>query len=439
MADAEREQQRHERELVLTEYADARLAHAEDAAVAEEVRTLEILLRLKAEELSSPEPGLWTPELAAALLTEVLPRTVVQRREQVMDVIPALVRLVTHLHETGRWHPASLPASEAPGMLRALEFATLEAADDPSRRSFSTNILGHGLALGVDLEDETELAAYLHWYEELPDDERLALGETGMLPHPRRPYDRSAALRAIAATRRQEALSPWFLPDHRETARLLARSGDAPAGDAPEADAFVQRARMLREVVGEGRPVTATGALGRADSAHLLARLGIPAHVRSMWDHPEIVGPWVALRDGGWLEVSAGRVRAAPGPSPVGDVPPTEGASPAGFAQAVLSTLLLGRAARAVEDGGFRGMPDTAAALLAACREEGLVRQDPWDPQERVPAAAREEVAALRRWAEVIADLDALVATGALTLRDRRYRGSATMRRAVRALLAARG
>ena len=191
----ERETQRRERELVLSEYGTWRITAEEEAPVADEIRTLETLLRLKAEQLASPDPGLWTEDLATALLTEVMPRTVVQPREQVMDVVPTLVRFVAYLRETGRWHAESMSVGQVSGVLGALEFAALEAADDPTRRSFSTNILGYGLSLGVDLEDEDELAAFMHWYNGLPDGERLALSETGRLEAPSHPYDRAEALR----------------------------------------------------------------------------------------------------------------------------------------------------------------------------------------------------------------------------------------------------
>ena len=166
---AQQEQGREERDRVLSEYGAWRLRTDEDAPALEEVRTLETLLRLKAERLGSPEVGLWTAALTRELLTEVVPRTVVQPREQLMDMVPVLRRLIDFLVETGRWAPGSMRGAEAPALLHDLEFAALEAADDPTRRSFSTNVLGHGLSLGVDLEDEEALADYLHWFHSLPD------------------------------------------------------------------------------------------------------------------------------------------------------------------------------------------------------------------------------------------------------------------------------
>eukprot|EP01135_Chromosphaera_perkinsii_P010832 Nk52_evm1s2244 gene=Nk52_evmTU1s2244 len=79
----ETQRQQRERERVLSEYGTWRITAEEDAPAAAEVQNLETLLRLKADHLDSPEPGLWTTELTAALLTEVMPRTVIQSREQV--------------------------------------------------------------------------------------------------------------------------------------------------------------------------------------------------------------------------------------------------------------------------------------------------------------------------------------------------------------------
>ena len=120
---------------MLSEYGTWRITAEEGAPVVDEVRTLETLLRLKAEQLHSPDPGVWTEALATDLLTEVVPRTVVQPREQVMDLVPTLTRFFAYLRETGRWHEDSMSVSAAPAMLGGLEFAALEAADDPTRRS----------------------------------------------------------------------------------------------------------------------------------------------------------------------------------------------------------------------------------------------------------------------------------------------------------------
>lgn len=69
MAETTDEQWKQERELVLSEYGTWRITADDEAPVAGEVSTLETLLRLKAEQQGSPEPGWWTQELATQLLT----------------------------------------------------------------------------------------------------------------------------------------------------------------------------------------------------------------------------------------------------------------------------------------------------------------------------------------------------------------------------------
>jgi hypothetical protein len=421
----EQQAQRQERELVLSEYGTWRITADEDAPAADEIRTLETLLRLKAEQQGSPDPGLWTEQLATALLTEVVPRTVIQPREQAMDMVPTLIRFVTYLRETGRWHPDSMSATEAPGILGGLEFPALEAADDPTRRSFSTNILGHGMDLGVDLEDEDELTAYMHWYNSLPDQERLALSETGRLERPTAPYDRERALREVREERESAPDWPWFLPEPASAERSGLTELELGPEDYAASD-FVRAALALLEVVGEGRRLTATEALGRDDTAELLAALGIERRVRSMWDHPEIVAPWITLRDGGWLEVSGDRVRRAPGPVPA----VTAQQDPDGFVEvghALLTALLLGRDAREIRDGGFQGMPDTAASLMIACGADGL-------PVQPAGAAQRDREE-IERWLRVRRDLESLVAAGALTRDGERFQGSGALLVAVAAVV----
>ena len=441
----EQRAQRLEREQVLSEYGTWRLTADEDAPVGEEIRTLETLLRLKAEQQDSPAPGLWTEELATELLTSVVPRTVIQPREHVMDLVPTLIRFVTYLRETGRWHPDSMSATEAPRMLGGLEFAALEAADDPTRRSFSTNVLGHGMALGVDLEDEDELAAYMHWYNSLPDDERLSLSETGRLEDPAIPYDREASLRAARAQSRPARSWPWFLPEPEGPIDALPVEGAAADDEAPyAANDFVRRAAALLEHIGEEpRRVTGTGALGRADCAAVLARLGLSTSLRTMWERPELAGPWVTLLDGGWLEITGSTVRRQEGPVPY--VPLTTGGEGlVEFGHAVLTAALFGKDARSSEDGGLRGMPDTIAALLLACGPSGLRLPDPLsaEVEPEIPTDPltgdwdREE---LHRLVAVERDLDDLVASGILRRDGRVHTGSAAVTGALVALIRNRG
>jgi hypothetical protein len=439
----EDEAQRRERERVLSEYGTWRITADEDAPAAAEVRDLETLLRLKADHLDSPEPGLWTKELTTALLTEVMPRTVIQSREQVMDMVPTLGRFFTYLRETGRWHPGSMEAGAGRAMLADLEFTVLEAADDPSRRSFSTNILGYGLSLGVDLEDDRELAGFLHWYSALPDQERLVLSDTGRLPSPSVPYEREAAARSAGADDLPGGSWPWFLPAPEEDGMALGGLDAEQDAPAYARNAFVQRAVALLDFVGEGRRVTRTGALGREDSRDLLAAMGEGGAVRSMWDRPEIVGPWVSLLDGGWLELDRGMVRRAAGPVPAPSAQ-QDAEGFVAFGHAVLTAALFGRDARDAEDGGFAGMPDTIAALLAACGTDGLTLPDPLSPEPGAPRPPQDPLTGvvdreeLTRLFAVGRDLSDLAAIGVLERRGSRFLGSPAVLVALVALIRGR-
>lgn len=435
-------QEIREREQVLSDYGTWRLAADPDAPVVDEVRTLETLLRLKAERLDSPEVGLWTEDLARELVTEVVPRTVVQLREQVMDMVPALRRFFHYLHESGRWDEDGMPAESAPSMLHDLEFAALEAADDPTRRSYSTNILGHGLALGVDLEDEDALADYMHWVNSLPDGERIALSDTGRLPAPSTPFDPASARaqREVEAAEDQDPAWPWFLPPLEDDGAPLGEL-TGPQDVRPYAQcALVERAGIVLDFVGDGRRATATGALGREDTAALCSLLDLEPGARSLWDRPELAGVWVTLLDGGWLELLGSTVRAATGPVPA----VSREADPEDFVEfghAVITAALLGREARDPEDGGFRGMPDTAAALLVACGQGGLEfppRRDgpgtsiavPHDPLTGDPDGA-----AMGRMFRVLHDLEDLQHCGLLEEANGVYRGSSAVTLALVGLL----
>lgn len=79
---------------------------------------------------------------------------------------------------------------------------------------------------------------------------------------------------------------------------------------------LVQRAVTLRELVSEGRQVASTGALRLADVRAVIDAWQIDLgrqKLTSMWQVGEIVGPWNALLDGNWLELSSTRVRPGQG------------------------------------------------------------------------------------------------------------------------------
>lgn len=400
----------------------------------EEARLIDTLLRLKDEQLDSPDPAEWTEDLTAELLTRVVPRHVVQTREDSMDLVPALRQLFAFLQETGDWRDDAPSPGAASLLLESLEFATLEAADDPTRRSFSTNVLGYGLERGVELEDSEELAAYLRWYATRSDADRVALAELGSLAPISAPYDREAALEVLRAeppSRAEQASWPWFLPEIGE-----GRSSEDPLLEEDPDPELYRRNGLLRaaeailDVVGPGCRVTDSGALGRAETTRAAELLGLPVGARSMWHRPEIAGAWVALLDGGWLALGARRVTALAGPVPFR--PFAE--EPTAFAEwghAVLTAALLGRDARAGGEGGFRGLPETLAALVSACVDGGVDL-----PVAQVIHEANRE--SLGDLVLVRRDLDDLVRCGLLEGDGSHVEGSAAVLTAVLTLLAER-
>ncbi|UEJ81571.1 hypothetical protein Bra3105_12040 [Brachybacterium halotolerans subsp. kimchii] len=439
--------------------------------VTSETQLVDALLRLKSSRLASDDVGEWTGPVIEQLLTQLVPRTVIQVREASMDLVPALTRFFVFLQETGRWSRRSMRPEAAARTLADLEFAVLEAADDPSRRSFSSNLIGYGLEHGLDPRDEAALMGYIDWYDALPDDERTQLSRTGRLTDPSVPYD-PATMRAQpgdhdgiaevdrlqrgpssdahrgphAAGRRQprdsrtrghhgedpeEPWPVWPPAPHRvseptpETAPSTDQSDAEDMALRAEMAArvpFVRAAVVLLETVGSGITVTSTAGLDRAATRTVLARLGSgpearPRDVRSMWEAPGIVGPWIALLDGGWLVREGRRV--------VPDAPADGGVGAAGdadspqlrpstaepeeflrFARAVIVSLLAGLGMRGPEEGGLRGLPETLSALRAACGPDGA------------------EVTTGPDGDDVRADLEELAAVGLLRREGERFVGA---------------
>jgi hypothetical protein len=471
-----------ERAQALAEYsvwleapgAGADPASARDLDVDSETQLVDALLRLKSARLASPDVGEWTGPMIEQLLTQLVPSTVIQVREASMDLVPALTRFFVFLQETGRWSRRSMRPEAAARTLADLEFAVLEAADDPSRRSFSTNLIGYGLEHGLDPRDEAALMGYMDWYDSLPDDERTELSRTGRLADPAVPYDpatmraqsgrsgsmlpgepgepgpsgepgepgepgerggadesgepshaaraaeswgpRPAGRRDPRAGRRdrrgvrrraprdsrtrgrrgpgpEEPWPTWPPAPHRvsepspeagpgrdgaETvAETVARTEADAKGGAQDMGLraemaarvpFVRAAVVLLENVGSGAAVTSTAGLDRAATRAVLARLGIGREVRSMWEAPEIVGPWIALLDGGWLVREGRRVVPDVLQAPLSAAEPEDFLR---FARAVIVSLLAGLGMRGPEEGGLRGLPRTLSALRAACGPDG--------------------------------------------------------------------
>lgn len=355
------------------------------------------MLDLKANYLASPDPTEWSAQTTSALLLEVAPTKVVMPREETMLWVPALGVFFEFLQSTDRWSAASMPAYGAQAFLREMEFGAIEAFDDPSRRSFSANIMRYAVDLGLDLSDPQMVERYMTWYNNLSHAERIEISDTGKLVSPSSPFDPTAPLPSDGNvipggfTRHGSEDEFWDEDDFTSLSDLELASawpwflGELPDPDEPilswdpaqlpaeyEASDFVLIAHLLLTMIGDGRKLTATGALNRADTTEALNMLGIQATFRSMWDIPEIVGPWRALTDGDWVRIEGNRATPGPGLAPA--VPPSVDPDGfANFAHLLLTRLLLSLTHADYSEGGFANTPDTLQALLVATRTEGLV------------------------------------------------------------------
>lgn len=392
-------------DALLAQFVVWRQRSVPEGAAEEEATLLEPLLRLKAEHLDSPDPGYWTEELIEVLLTEVVPRKVIQPREMTMAQGPALGQFFAFLKETGRWHCDGLEPAGARQVLAGLEFPSLEAADDPTRRSHSGNIFVYAQSLGVALEDPEQLDEFMTWYNtDLTHAERHELTDTGRLTNPARPFtpgtgrrDRpgsaggSAFFRDAPAPARgtdqetevaEDELPdwPWFLPEGELRPERLEGAVDVEQDPAGAAAVYgqiplVQGAVKLLEFVGEGRQVTSTGALRLADVRTVLEAWQIDLGGRkltSMWQVGEIAGSWNALLSGTWLEVTSTRVRPGEGLVPVA----AEQEDPVAFvrfARATITILVLDSLLQGPDEGGLSGGPDTFTALMHTLTPGGLL------------------------------------------------------------------
>lgn len=223
-----------------------------------------------------------------------------------------------------------------------------------------------------------------------PDRERGARSSPGMTaPRPTRHHGRMARTRDDetpdrAENDRQEPDWPWFLPAPEEeragwSAEDSAVTEDPGAFAVQHAEvALVARAVALLDVVGEGRGTTDSGALVLADVRTLVQRWELPTGAEppdSMWDVPELVGPWTALTAGGWIEVTGDSARPGEGASPY--VPAEQDPDAfIQFARALMGILLLTLSQQKVDHAGFEGGADTFAALFYVTSAEGLTVPD---------------------------------------------------------------
>lgn len=358
----------------------------------------------------------------------------------------------------------------AQALLREIEFGVVEAFDDPSRRSISGNIMRYAVDLGVDLSDSQNVQRYINWYNNLPHAERTELSDTGRLASPSMPFAPNAPLgnvvQAAFGSHFTHEDEFWDEDDHDEVFDVLSDHdldltsawprflGELPDPDAPvlppdpallqaeyETNEFVQRARTLLTLIGNERKLTETGALNRADTSDALSNMGIETKFRSMWEIPEIVGPWMALSDGGWIRIERRRVSPGPGMAPAAP-PAFDPEGFADFAHLLLSRLLLSLSINHVEEGGFANMPDTFQALLVASRPGGLVLPDISElfhgnvPEELTdPETEGMDLREVRRLVDTQRDLAALARYGVLRMDGATYQAPNIVRSALGTVL----
>jgi hypothetical protein len=110
-------------------------------------------------------------------------------------------------------------------------------------------------------------------------------------------------------------LQAELLPDEDENEASVEAAELAPLDPAVEAARLeelpvVARLRGVLDWIDEGRALTSSGALKRADIGPVAVLLGDPnAGSRSMWDSPTVSVGWVALHNGDLVEATGSTIR----------------------------------------------------------------------------------------------------------------------------------
>ncbi|EWS82494.1 hypothetical protein [Brachybacterium phenoliresistens] len=399
-----------ERDQALREFAGWRSSMDPGLEAERAASSVRTLVELKAEHLDSPEIGRWSVPLIDELLTVVVPRRVAQRREDSMAMAGDLAEFFGFLERTGRWDLASPSVFSVQEHLRDIEFTVLEAADDPSRRSVSGNILHLAVEHGVPLEDREALEDFMAWYNRLPHAERVSVSDTGRLQDESYAY-RPGAGRGTAASLRPpgsagersgsgidvddlDALDrlcdaedaaaqgssehlpfwPWYLEDGMERQLDEVPSDEEfrrQVAAAARENTYVQRAFAVLDVIGPGSRVTATDALGRPDTQELLARFGLAQSQRSMWDVPEIADPYQSLIMLGAVEMQGRRIVPTEAMQEI-LAAPAEAELRDEFSVKLLVVRLIESLVRERSRPELLDAHDVAGAVLFAAQPEGL-------------------------------------------------------------------
>lgn len=285
-----------------------------DLLIEDSTWIVERAIDLKREQLGSPDPTAWTEQEIRAVLTELFPRTVAATGDDARLLVPAMTLFFSFLLSTGRFRS---PLTDA-GLTALMEELAREVP-----QAFDGGPVHEGREPFADI-----------WPAALgPVSDLDALSEG--------PFEAAD----VAA---------WF-----------------------ERSVLLPRARAFVAWVGQGRPVTSTGALRTADAAEVLHVLGFPEAVapRSMWQDHELVLLWVALVRLGYLHL--GKSRVTPGE----DTLPGPDAAPeavAGAAAALHAAVLHAFLEANPGEPTYALEPDlTLGALLRAAEPGGLTVTEP--------------------------------------------------------------
>jgi len=387
---------------------------------------IEILMDLKQKFAGITDPAVWLDQDTYELFTEVVPRQVHVHPQDWDRVVPTLEDFFTFLHDRGRWSPHSLPFEDVPNLIRDLRRDVPTALADPQRRGMTGNIIQYAMSQGIDPTDNAAMAEFFEWYNALDHERRVAISDTGQAPP-----STGSAPQGAAFGLSPEAMGTAGAPPVPGSSAFGGPATRAPGhGSAPEefdsddAHAFdltdwwpdflgdppdpetgikamdsadprdlldtelTRRADRVMALLGDGRKLTKTGALTRADTACLLSELGIEQAPRSMWDVPALAYVWVGLQSAGFIDLQGNVARPdgkpAPWAGPDGD--PRERLLTVRLLHAVMLTILLGTEDR---EGAMVSTLVTPA-LLKATEPDGLTIDEPTDLDKDDAGRARD-------------------------------------------------
>ncbi|UNX55954.1 hypothetical protein MF406_06945 [Georgenia sp. TF02-10] len=293
-------------------------------AMPDTVDLVRIAVELKRDRLDRPDPTRWSRQDLTVVLTELFPAHVLIGPDKQHQLAPALALYLAFLGATGRWPADAEPLDDIAALVEELSYQ-VPVAYGTGPRSTTANIVRYAIEQGVDISDRDALAAFMTAFVDLPDAHRAAIADGAGPAAPRASGDLLGA-------------GPGAWAEDDDGSSLLAPFWPAALGPAPdlevltgyelpdpEAAAWLRaaplwgRARALLDWLGEGRPVTASGALRRAETAAVIGLLGLPGPSRpaSMWDSAPLALLWAGLAQAGMIAIARTRAyprRALPGP-----------------------------------------------------------------------------------------------------------------------------